>query len=292
MNIEEVDRLHAAIKLDYPFDADTILKLCLNEVGFPSGYYHIDILLDALKVDFPDYKKEELRIVYIYLTAYYFLLDSTIDGHIEVKEHNLFLTHLLTGAICRLSKFLNTYFPEKFNECFNLLLTKISENAAAVKNEYKHKENPFEPSERGELENIVGRANSSVFLLELIGIVTNNHISNNLRNIIYEFLYFMQLGDDLGDWRIDFEQKNYTSFLRLCFARLKIIPKEIHQLESFVYGSGIYEERAINILKGFDCVLKNINSSYFKLEEFILKQRDRLNTVLTDFIATKIYYVK
>jgi len=290
--IISANKFRKSIQEDFPKDKSNIFRLCINGMGLPVGYSHIDILLDSLNVKINKVLTEELRVGYIYLSGYYFLLDSIIDEHIENKEDCLYLTHLLSAAIYRFSKYVYLNYPTKSDKYINLLLTKISENAAAIKEEITYKSKPLQPKERDEFNNIIGRANSTFFLFELISITSNKVISDKLKNIIYEFVYYMQLGDDLGDWRIDFKRKHWTSFLRVCFRKLGKIPKSLVTLEDFVYSSGIYEERSVNILKGFDKLLEQIDKKYPKLRRFVLEQRNRLYNVLLEFIQTKLPYVK
>ncbi|MEQ1603948.1 MAG: hypothetical protein ABL999_03695 [Pyrinomonadaceae bacterium] len=282
--------LRAKLEIDFPSDVEHLYDLCINEVGFPVGYYHPEILTNLFAISPNREIVDELRLPYIYLSAYYFCLDSIVDKDIVKSENAVYLTHLLTGSIHQFTRYFDQNYPDKANLLKSLLHEYISKNAAAVLSELEFRRNPFKTLELEEFESIVGRSNSFLLLLDLLSHALDAPVAPVTRTLIDRFLYFMQLGDDLGDWRLDFHNKRWTSFLRGCFSELGRIPNEA-ELERLVYLNGSYEQRAIRILKGFNEIIRNLAEQHYDSDKnfltFVVAQRDRLYTVLRDFVEVK-----
>jgi hypothetical protein len=268
-----------------------LFSLCVNDAGFPVGFYHPEIFLDLLGGTLSPEILNELRRPYVYLSAYYFCLDSIVDGHSPEKRNALYLTHLLASATHRFSSFFLQRFPNDAGAFETTFFRRISNNSTAVLAEQLFRAFPTTPNESEERANIIGRSNSSLLLIDILSIATKTPLTHAMNSLMHDFLFYMQLGDDLGDWRIDYRASHWTSFLRKCFACLGRIAATEDELERQVYLTGIYEERAILILKGFDRIINALTGAALlrgtRFRDFVQTQRTRLHDVLVGFVIEK-----
>lgn len=285
----EAANLLALLAHDFPHDAATLHSLCLNDAGFPVGYYHPDHLADLANVALPPTVIDSLRSAYVPILAYYFLLDDVVDRDITDDAQPLYLTHLLASGVTTLTRTLYRFLPTRASEFSSLFYQYISDNAAAIRSESDFRRNALVPAAFAEYENITGRANFFTFLYILICGLGNVVPHEQTVKIIKDFLFFMQLGDDLGDWRIDFQAQRWTSFLRASFRQMNKIPQDEAELEHFVYFSGAYEVRLAYVIRGFDALIAQVERAP-RFAGFIGKQRRESMSVLRDFIAAKVQH--
>jgi hypothetical protein len=106
-------------------------------------------------------------------------------------------THLFSLAV-------KEQFPGKETEVSAALRALLRENAIALLTETRFKEQPLAACTDEEKDNIVGRANLFMFLFTYYWDLSDNVESTVLISYLREFVFLMQLGDDLGDWREDF----------------------------------------------------------------------------------------
>jgi hypothetical protein len=275
----------------FPEDAKVLLRLCNHGLDQPLGFDHPFIIEDLVGKNLSEKDFENIRLAYVMVTAYYFLLDAVADDHLENKLHSLYLTHLLTLACQKFDEviFSNPHIDSsKFNKIFHQL---ISENAKAIRLENEFASNPFSYSEQNEYASIVGRSNSSIILLQIIATLTESDSTNDLEEILKDFAFFVQLGDDLADWRDDFKTKKYTSFLREIFSKHNRVLTE-EELEEEIYLTTIFEARAVKVIKGLERITKQIEKrssdkgKHLKL--LIQLQIEKIKILMTHVIEIKL----
>ena len=296
--VSPAEQLELWLSEDFPEVSAQILPLMLDSSGRPLMFGHIALMGPHIELNrsIPTEALSDIHCAYVYLSSYYFCLDAVVDGHSRGDNSSLsgarvalYLSHLMAGSVIRFQRALEghaaaySYFREQF--C-NL----IARNALAVQTEGRFRAEIFEPRVHEEFESIVGRANTFIFLFDLFGAITGSPLHPAARSQLEKFVYFEQLGDDLGDWRQDFRAIHYTSFLRTCFGELRKIPSE-DELEEFVYLSGVYEERLICVIRGFDEIVRHPATSAHlasAFSDFVEQERARAVCSLEDFVSEKL----
>lgn len=282
-----------ALRATYPDDAEALFRLCNHGLEQPLGIDHPVIIQDLIGTKLNQDDFEKIQVGYVMITAYYFLLDAVADGHLDDNLNSLYLTHLLTLACQKFDEviFSNSKVDFKnFNSTFHQL---VSENAKAIRLENQFSSNAFTFSEEKEYSSIVGRSNSSIILLELIASLTQANNKNSLKEILKDFAFFVQLGDDLADWRDDYKAQKYSSFLRELFSKHGHILSEI-ELEEEIYLSSIFETRALKVIKGLENTIRKIeaesesNGKFLKL--LIQNQVEKIKLLMTQVIEIKLRF--
>jgi hypothetical protein len=128
------------------------------------------------------------------------------------------------------------------------------------------------------------------FLFEYYWMLSDNSNLPFVISKLREFVFLMQLGDDLGDWREDFRAGRWTSFLRECFGILGCIPLE-QELEEYVYLSGAYELRLARVVTG----LSGIADAFCRigqndLASYISFERNTALDALREFTRIKVEF--
>jgi len=277
----------------FPDDAHALFRLCQLGLSEPLGLSHPEVVEDLMGVEIDGNDREKIQVGYVMITAYYFLLDAVVDGHLDDPLRALYLTHFLSFACQKFDEVINSYPDkdvERFNTEFNIL---VSKNARAIRLENEFSANSLSFSEEKEYASIVGRSNSSIMLLELIGVLTSQSNMNQYKEILEDFAYFVQLGDDLADWREDYNANKYSTFLRELFTEHKRILSE-QELEEEIYLSGIFEARALKVIKGLENTISKIeaidknNGSYLKAH--IKHQVEAVKKLMTQVIEIKLLF--
>lgn len=282
-----------ALRETYPDDAEILFRLCNHGLEQPLGIDHPLIIQDLIGAKLNQNDFEKIQVGYVMITAYYFLLDAVADGHLDDKLNSLYLTHLLTLACQKFDEviFSNSKVDFKnFNSTFQQL---VSENAKAIRLENQFSSNAFTFSEEEEYSSIVGRSNSSIILLELIASLTQTNNKSKLKEVLRDFAFFVQLGDDLADWRDDYKAQKYSSFLRELFSKHGQILSE-SELEEEIYLTSIFEARALKVIKGLENTNRKIetvsesNGKYLKL--LIQNQIEKIKLLMTQVIEIKLRF--
>lgn len=282
-----------ALRETFPDDAEALFRLCQPGISEPLGLSHPQIVEDLLGVRLESNDLEKIQVGYVMITAYYFLLDAVVDGHLDDPLRALYLTHFLALACQKFDGVIFSH-PDKdfkrFNRAFNNL---VSKNAKAIRLENQFSSNSLSFSEEKEYASIVGRSNSSIMLLELIGALTNQTTTDQYKEVLQDFAYFVQLGDDLADWREDYVAKKYSTFLRELFAKHKRILSE-EELEEEIYLSGIFEARALKVINGLENTISKIETidknNGILLKMHINHQIEAVKQLMTQVIEIKIHF--
>jgi hypothetical protein len=192
-------------------------------------------------------------------------------------------THLFSLAV-------KEQFPGRETEVSAAVSALLRENALALLTEIRFKEKPFEARTDDEKDNMVGRANLFIFLFKYYWSLSDYRKFHPWLLYLREFVFLMQLGDDLGDWREDFRAGRWTSFLRECFDVLGGIPTE-DQLEEFIYLSGAYERRLARIGNGFSDIADAFSRvGQNDLASYISFEREAVVDRIREFTRIKVEF--
>ena len=115
----------------FPEDAAVRPLLC-NKAGYLLGFDHAGMLAQPANFTAED-ELPNIRRPYVWLSSYYFLLDSVIDGHSKNRLDALYLTHLLTLSVQELLALTQRLVPTKTAEVCDLMCRHTSRNATAVR---------------------------------------------------------------------------------------------------------------------------------------------------------------
>jgi hypothetical protein len=283
---------------DFPEFSKKLYPLCLNDAGTaPIFFSHPPLARRSARLTASDLFHDRIHRAYVYLASYYFCVDAIIDNHARSGTYAeapgqiaLFLGPLLSTSTHLFSLAVKEQFPVKENEVSTALRALLRENAMALLTETRFKEQPFAARTDEEKDNIVGRANLFIFLFELYWILSENDNFALLVSRQREFVFLMQLGDDLGDWREDFRAGRWTSFLRECFGVLGGIPTE-RELEEFVYLSGAYERRLARIINGFSRIADGFSAiGLNELASYVSFERVAAFDRLREFTRVKVEF--
>lgn len=283
--------IYTALVEAYPEDAKALFQLCKHGLEQPLGIDHPLIVQDLIGVNLGQSELEKIQLAYVMITAYYFLLDAVVDKHLKKNLDSLYLTHFLALS-CELFNdhiYSNQHINiADFKRSFHQL---ISENAKAIRTENEFSSNLLSYSEQKEYDSIVGRSNSSIILLEIIAVISNSRNIDDVKEILKDFAFFVQLGDDLADWRDDLRAGNYTSFLRELFSKYNRILTE-DELDEEIYLSNVFEARAVKIVKGLSQIIiriekrDNNKGKYLKL--LIHNQIEKIKTLMVQVVEIKL----
>lgn len=300
MSKEPFETMRIWLVEDYPEHAAVLLKLCADDNGQqPLLFDQVELATDFYwphSEKIPRSALNEFHAGYSYLAAGLFCLDAVIDGHPrgiangDVPRDEVARATLLffTGSLIRLSRALHLADCEVATT-LSAFQKMVSQNMLALRDESLFQENPLEPNVEAEFGNIVGRANIFVFLFRIVALLSGRKCTQPLENALQSFLFYLQLGDDVGDWREDFLACRHTSFLRSCFYSIGKIP-DLGSLEQHIYLSGAYEKRLAFIVKGLISVrdqLREAGGSEKKLFAYVESQMSLSMQGIKDFVECK-----
>lgn len=284
----EIVRSHLASI--YPNDVPQLHALCVHRINYPLGFEHPKALAQMFDANINNEAFEELRLGYVYLCAYYFLLDATVDEHLSEKNAPLYLTHLLSASCSLFTNACLKSRPEALSDTHRLLFEHISQNANAIKLEILLNDTPLKDTPDQNYKSIIGRSNAVMFLYSILSFLSNKSTDEQIVSILNDIVYYIQLGDDLGDWRKDYDGKRWTPFLRACFRRKGRL-LNIQELEEEIHLTGFYEEYMANVINGLGEAkerlekLSNINCCL--LLKLINSHRNGFLDALSDLVALK-----
>jgi len=288
---------------DYPGQVEILLRLSTDENGRqPLLFDQVPMVLDFFRPNSLKISKsvvDNIHAGYSYLAAAIFCLDSVLDGHprgelnrdIAQNEVARGAVLFFTAALVRVTRAFaiaqikDLVVLEEFQEC-------IAENMQALGSEIEFQRDPLIPNIFDEYCNITGRANIFALLFRWVATLSHNECSEPLQKAVNDFIFYLQLGDDVGDWREDYLSGRYTSFLRECFNVLGYIPG-MDELEAFIYFEGIYERRLALIVNGLQTVLGNVrkmSSEGEKFHDYISAQIDLSMQGIKDFVECKMSF--
>ena len=288
---KDFEDFSASVEALFPGDENKLRRFYRSSRGIPLGYEHTGMLAELCDVKLDSAGFKELTLGYVLLSSYYFLLDAVVDGHLEDVTDSVYLTQLLAGALGKIDEAASLANPTIRPKLRPLIFAHISQNAEAICTEKRLHAEPFELAIEDERRSIIGRSNSALLLYELIAEIYSCEPTRESRIILEDIVYYLQLGDDLSDWREDFRASRRTLFLRRCVGGIGALPTE-RALEEFVYLSGFYEEWAGDIVGGLSSIstlLHGRRPQPTGLISLVDSQRMDLENALRDWIAAKLY---
>src|SRR6267154_1156613 len=225
------------------------VKFYLSESGYPYGFSHPDVLADITGGDLDAETQQDLRMGYVSLCAYYFLLDSIIDSHLENITDAVHLTPLISSACLSFVQVCKRLAPNHLDILTNFILTSVGENSAALSQEKHLWASPLEVSEHNEFESIIGRSNAFILLYKTLCLVTDKQFEPEIESLLKDLLFYFQLADDIGDWREDYRAGRFSSFLRhIFFSQGRLLDEQ--RLDEQVYLGGFFEAQTSKVIRG------------------------------------------
>jgi hypothetical protein len=249
----------------------------------------VGILCELISYQPSTEKFTNLCVIHTYLCTYFAIIDSYFDGHGENNVSFLDAGPLLPAIHERIQDIMTSCSMKPSNVPSSELKKTLLLQRSSLIAEAQFRKQPFIPAEIEERNSIIGRASCYLFMLDFISFLNGHNVSNKIRSGIEEYLFLSQFADDLGDWREDYKQKNFTSFLRGCFKSLGFIPEE-NILEKAIYMQGLYESRLVRIIQGMDKIALGIakDANRFPLTyQTITNERQRLYEILLKFVEAK-----
>lgn len=275
-------------------DVERLKTLCQKGSEALLGYDHVDILgaLAGLKTGDP--LLERLRMPYILLSSHYLLLDDVIDRHLAKEDDALYSSHLLLMAYSEIFLSLNADTPDEIKSDLVIrMANRVFENAYAVRQEIKQRTGLYQPNKDENYQMIAGRSNSTIQFYEILCLLTGRTPEEHIIHLLTELIYYLQLGDDLGDWNKDFQRNNFTPLIQECFLHLPAEKhSEISSIEEVLYTGGVYEKYVAQIVNNLDKIktefmeIKGIDTQ--PICEWIDGARSKAYYLLSNMVSKKL----
>lgn len=284
----EIALFEAKISDKFPGHTEEVLSLVRNEVGEPLGFRHVDYLDAWAAPPLPENLRDHLRISYVLLAAAVFAIDRVWDHQSKNGNDILYPPVLVLEATKILAQIeMDAQIPNVI-VCFAKALSSF----ATAMNQELYARQASRPTFEGIEPHIINRSRLFVGLFEAICLLKRRLASEVEIKLLEGFIFWMQRGDDLGDWREDHKSGFNSSFLKKCFAEMMEDTPSEEELERHVYLSGAYENEARAIIIGFESVEEAIGKiqgagGKHGFMAFVEKQRWAVERVLQDFDAVK-----
>ncbi len=271
-------------------DEPTVRGYFINSENNIVGFGHVD-LIDSLAQ--PKLAVEDLALLreaYVCLTAALFATDRLIDDQSALPNQDILLSQVCVTRACEvlagisggsIAKPILKEITDLFRTNRTSLLAEAQtrNDPRGAKNFEAHAVSAFE---RGYL---------FFAAYKIVAAIKGREVSEMFKTFCKTFIYFMQEGDDLGDWREDLLNNRYTPLLQRCIFETNG-KTSIDVVERHIYLSGFYEREANRVLRG----LLDAREYFGQIPEiqetdsmnyFIDKQIYRLKSVLENFHLVK-----
>jgi hypothetical protein len=277
----------------FPRHVESVLRVVLNEVGAPLGYRHVEYLDSWSSPGLDASIARDLRTAYVLLASVVFAIDRLWDEQSQNEDDILYPSFLALSAAKILSAiesrsgvhglvdaFLNSF------DVFSLAM-KMERSARISRNVDRHVDR----------NHLVNRSRLFIGLFEGICRLKGRPPLDAEIRILEEFLFWMQRGDDLGDWREDYRTGHNSYFIRLSIQAHGERPATEAEMEEYVYLSGAYEEEAKRIINGLHNIETVVRTgsagttANVAFAAFVEKQRRSIDQVLSEFRSTKEPYI-
>jgi hypothetical protein len=276
-----------------PEDADRVYAHCTRGRGEPLGASHFSVAEELADVELDSSIARPLDVAYMLLTAYYFLLDSATDGHPDDPVLLSDLTLLLSGVWVALRQAGDNLKKEQVDEMVRLCLSRMGENAAAIRGEAEQIGSWQGRDERASRRSSVGRSNSALLLYELVCVAGGRRRDPEVLQILEEYLALIQESDDLDDWRDDLDAGRWTPFLKRC-AEAAGGEDGQEAIVRVVYLEGGYERQAAIVIRRLRDATHRLAQRLERRPSLVLRcwtmQGEVRERALSDWIATKLRY--
>jgi len=287
---EAVDFIRGYVTKMFPTEVERIMPLCLLDFAKPLCFHHLDSWLEALDVSLDDSVLADLRAGYVFISAYYFLLDSVCDSHLDSPNDALYLSHLLTGTYVLWYQACLRAVPEKVERLKDMLLCHVSRNASAVQLETKLHESPLDIAPSEDYISCIGRSDSALLLYDVLCMFCDRETDPDLISLLSDAVYYIQLGDDVADWRKDYRARRWTSLLREVFSQTGTIVSE-RECEDRIYLDGLLERRYAVMVNGYRRLLRCLREASYHtnlLRKWIQHEHDKALSCLSDAVTVKL----
>lgn len=272
-------------------DATELTPLCLNKAGFPLGFDHSHMLQELVGASLPASTYKHVQLAYVFLAAYYFLLDALVDEHASSPLHAVRLTQLKTAFWLELDSTSSELSKEGRNRRNILIREYVLSNARAVVLEKRLQASPLLNDESKDRESIVGRGNSFILFYELICLLAKRPPSEDVITILQELIYAIQMSDDLVDWESDYRGDRWTALLRRCFSHKGRL-LTFGEVEEEIYIKGVFEEEIGLTIRRLDAIAKRLRTSTRLssklLQAYISRHKANLTQCLRFTVANKL----
>ena len=277
----------------FPRHVKSVLRVVLNEVGAPLGYRHVEYFDSWSSPGLDASIARDLRTAYVLLASVVFAIDRLWDEQSQSEDDILYPSFLTLSAAKILSAiksrsgvhelvdaFLNSF------DVFSLAM-KMERSAKISRNVDRHVDR----------NHLVNRSRLFIGLFEGICRLKGRPPLDAEIRILEEFLFWMQRGDDLGDWREDYRTGHNSYFIRLSIQAHGERPATEAEMEEYVYLSGAYEEEAKRIINGLHNIETVVRTgsagttANVAFAAFVEKQRRSIDQVLSEFRSTKEPYI-
>jgi hypothetical protein len=276
-------------------DAERLYNRCTRGRAAPLGASHPPVALELANVELEPATARALSVAYMLFTAYYFLLDSGTDGHPEDPVHLADLTLLLSGAWVALMRAVSHLDEGRVERVFELCLSRMAENAAAIRTEAGQIASWRDRDEIAGRRSSVGRSNSALLLYELVCVLGRRESDPVVIELLEEYLAVIQESDDLDDWRADLCAGRWTPFLKRCAEHVAGEPS-LEKITRRIYLEGEYERQAANVIRRLGQVRTGVARHLDCETAHVLacwrKQRMVRERALRDWVATKLRHAE
>jgi hypothetical protein len=269
----ERDLLKKITVEDFGTYSAKIFSFCTDPVsGRPLYLTHLPLAIQAsgFKGDLDQETLENLSAGYVYLIACYYCIDSFVDFHgWGVKDEEdvtraIDISLLLSTSQLRFFRAVSAINPSSLGWFIENFRNVVFLNAQALHEELSFRskvDTVFDES--SEFFSMWARSNPFLFIFQLLFQMSDKCLSSRDEGIIKKILYWLQWGDDIGDWREDYAKRKWTPFLRICMNDVGFDSTE-EEVEDHIYFNGIIEKYLSKVL--FE--LEKLSNELTKQEEF------------------------
>ena len=277
----------------FPRHVESVLRIALNEAGAPLGHRHVEYLDSWAPPNLEDSIARDLQTAYVLFVAAIFAIDHLWDEQSQ-SEDDILYPSFVTLAAAKLVQGIQS--RAGVTGLIDIFLKSFDEFAVAMKLERAARASRS-PDEDMDRRHLVNRSRLFIALFEVICQLKGRPATAAEVRILEEFIFWMQRGDDLGDWREDYRSAQKSYFIRSCAEAMGELPRSEAELEEYVYLSGAYEEEASRIIKGLEEVERRVRdfsagpANTLAFAAFVEKQHLVARQVLSDFRSIKQQYL-
>jgi len=264
--------------------------LFFNIHGWPVGITHVSYFDQLFDPALDENDLSDLTVIYVYLAAAFFCVDHVCDGDTKNIIEPLG-SHLLLAKAIRRLEIISSRQAGLSDSPADLVGDLFVEFTQAMIAE-KHAKSQHRPlSEADERRHVVGRSWLVIFMIKIVRIVKQLPPSNDNEEVCKDMIFYLQLGDDWGDWREDYRSGNWSTFLRDCVQHMGRPPKDENELERFIYLSGAYERWGKLIMEGLHSVAQRLQEMHGERAQGLLtvvnRCHDQAKAVILNFENVK-----
>lgn len=293
---KEQQQLRKWLEEDFDAASPRLFKLCVDtRDNRPLYLTHVLLALKSTEYDLPELESlTNLQAGYVYLTAAYYAIDALVDEHGVIGDgsKDILLSAdvgiVIVGSFNRFTKLFLKENPQNLLWFLDRFRNLFLENSLALREEFFYRQDRNkEFSEKDEFFSMWARSNTFIFLFEICYALKGHKMPSDLERDLRNLLYYLQWGDDIGDWREDFRAKKWTPFLRSCIASSSDGIDE-KWLEKKIYIDGKLEYHMGKVIEGLAKVKSKIPAKSKSLRIFIDIQLRKAKKILVDFLTEKI----